>query len=85
MPFPSPEDLPDPGFKPRSPAFQADALLSELLGFPGVTINLHIRNDEGAMCRGGGGGLNSSKKKWAHDSNLILCLTSPVLTQSALL
>ena len=27
--FPSPEDLPDPGIKPRSPALQADALPSE--------------------------------------------------------
>ena len=29
VPFPSPEDLPDPGIKPGSPAFQADTLLSE--------------------------------------------------------
>ena len=29
LPFPSPEDLPDPGIKPGSPALQADALLSE--------------------------------------------------------
>ena len=29
LPFPSPGDLPDPGIKPGSPAFQADALLSE--------------------------------------------------------
>ena len=29
LPFPSPEDLPDPGIKPRSPAWQADALLFE--------------------------------------------------------
>ena len=29
LPFPSPGDLPDPGIKPRSPAMQADALLSE--------------------------------------------------------
>ena len=29
LPFPSPGDLPDPGIKPRSPAFQADALPSE--------------------------------------------------------
>ena len=28
-PFPSPGDLPDPGFKPGSPALQADALPSE--------------------------------------------------------
>ena len=29
MPFPSPGDLPDPGIKPGSPAFQADTLTSE--------------------------------------------------------
>ena len=29
LPFPSPEDLPDPGIKPRSPALWADALTSE--------------------------------------------------------
>ena len=29
LPFPSPGDLPDPGNKPGSPAFQADALTSE--------------------------------------------------------
>ena len=27
LPFPSPEDLPDPGIEPRSPALDADALL----------------------------------------------------------
>ena len=30
--FPSPGDLPDPGTEPRSPALQADSLLSEPLG-----------------------------------------------------
>ena len=29
LPFPSPEDLPDPGMEPRSPALEADALTSE--------------------------------------------------------
>ena len=29
LPFPSPEDLPDPGIEPRSPALQTDALTSE--------------------------------------------------------
>ena len=29
LPFPSPGDLPDPGIKPRSSAFQADSLTSE--------------------------------------------------------
>ena len=28
MPFPAPGDLPDPGIEPRSPALQADTLLS---------------------------------------------------------
>ena len=29
LPFPSPEDVPDPGIEPGSPALQADALTSE--------------------------------------------------------
>ena len=29
LPFPSPEDLPDPGIEPGSPTLQADALPSE--------------------------------------------------------
>ena len=32
--FPSPEDLPDPGIKPGSPALQADSLPFELQGNP---------------------------------------------------
>ena len=34
LPFPSPGDLPDPGIEPRSPAWQADYLLSESQGKP---------------------------------------------------
>ena len=34
LPLPSPEDLPNPGFKPRSSALQAEALPSELPGKP---------------------------------------------------
>ena len=34
LPFPSPGDLPGPGIKPRSPALQADSLLSEPPGKP---------------------------------------------------
>ena len=34
LPFPSPEDLPNPGIKPGSPALQADALSSEPPGKP---------------------------------------------------
>ena len=29
LPFPSPGDFPNPGIEPRSPAWQADALLAE--------------------------------------------------------
>ena len=36
LPFPSPGDLPDPGIKPRSPALQADSLLTELQGKPHI-------------------------------------------------
>ena len=32
LPFPSPEDLPNPGIKPESPTLQADALPSETPG-----------------------------------------------------
>ena len=34
VPFPSPEDLPNPGIEPRSPTLQADALPSEPPGKP---------------------------------------------------
>ena len=37
LPFPSPEDLPDPGIEPGSPALQADALPSEPPGKPYMT------------------------------------------------
>ena len=41
LPFPSPVDLPNPGIEPRSPALQADALLSEPPGKgPGGTTFL---------------------------------------------
>ena len=34
LPFPSPGDLPNPGIELRSPALQADSLLTELQGEP---------------------------------------------------
>ena len=39
LPLPSPEDLPDPGIKPVSPALWADTLLSEPPGNPKVFKN----------------------------------------------
>ena len=32
LPFPSPGDLPNPGYEPGSPALQADSLPTELQG-----------------------------------------------------
>ena len=34
LPFPSPEDLPDPGIEPRSPELQGDSLPTEPPGKP---------------------------------------------------
>ena len=42
LPFPAPGDLPDLWIKPRSPALQADALLSELPGKPLFYIYTYI-------------------------------------------
>ena len=44
LPFPSPGDLPNSGIKTRSPALQADSLLSEL---PGKTLMLAKGEGEG--------------------------------------
>ena len=38
LPFPPPEDLPDPGTKPRSPALQADFLPSDPPGKPNFIL-----------------------------------------------
>ena len=38
QPFPSPEDLPNPGMEPGSPVLQADSLLSEPPGKPVLSI-----------------------------------------------
>ena len=40
LPSPSPEDLPHPGVEPRSPALQADSLLSEPPGKPLFTLRM---------------------------------------------
>ena len=38
LPFPSPGHLPNPGIEPRSPALQADSLLTEPPGRPEVPV-----------------------------------------------
>ena len=47
LPFLSPGDLPDPDMKPRSPASQADSLLTEPRGKPStlcaVGLSVHLK------------------------------------------
>ena len=38
----SPENLPDPGIEPGSPALQVDSLPSELLGKPLLQLNIRL-------------------------------------------
>ena len=40
LPFPSPEDLPNPGIEPRFPTLQADALTSEPPGASKVMLKI---------------------------------------------
>ena len=42
LPFPSPGDLPDPGIGTRSPASEADSLLSEPLGKPSNFLQIWV-------------------------------------------
>ena len=52
LPFPSPEDLPNPGIKPKSPALQADSLPFELQGSsclcppPNLYVKILILKDD---------------------------------------
>ena len=41
LPFSSPGSLPNPGIKPRSPAFQADSSPTEPLGSPQGILRAH--------------------------------------------
>ena len=42
LPFPSPEDLPDPGIELGSPALQPDSLPSELPGKPSFILHIYL-------------------------------------------
>ena len=55
VPFPSPNDLPNPGIEPRSLALQADSLPSEPPGKPFahhnmLQISAHIHNTPVKFC-----------------------------------
>ena len=45
LPFPSPEDLPDPGIEPRSPALEADAVREFILGGFKITVDGDYSHD----------------------------------------
>ena len=52
LPFPSPEELPNPGIEHWSPASQADSLSSELQGsFLTVPFATGLSRNEAAFCR----------------------------------
>ena len=61
LPFPSPGYLPNPGIEPRSPALQADSLLTEPPGKPvyevGVNVYPHLVK-QGCPMRGDSGPLS---------------------------
>ena len=65
LPFPSPEDLPDPGIEPRSPTLQADALPSEppgnIMRNPGLEAQAGIKI----------AGRNISNLRYADDTTLM--------------
>ena len=50
LPFSSPEVLPDPGFKPRSPALQVDSLPSEPPGKP-IHTYVHTHTHTHIYCK----------------------------------
>ena len=60
LPFPSSEDLPDPGIKPRSPILQADALTSEPPGKPLIDNVRYYYLTCSLLCL-----LSSSTRMWA--------------------
>ena len=43
LPFPSPGDLPDPGIKPASPAWQVDSLPLSHLGSPKDNVCIAVK------------------------------------------
>ena len=74
MPFPSPEELPNPGTEPSSPASQADSLLFELQGsLLTVPFVSGLGRNEAASCRqdtqdrGPGSGCCPDLGRWVRE------------------
>ena len=66
LPFPPPRNLPNPGIKPRSPALQADSLLTELQGKPH-----HAKCQTGSQAGIKIAGRNSNNHGYADDTTLM--------------
>ena len=66
LPFPSPRNLPNPGIKPRSPASQADSLLTELQGKPH-----HAKCQAGSQAGIKIAGRNINNLRYADDTILM--------------
>ena len=77
LPFPSSEDLPDPGIKPRSPALQADSLVVKNL--PAKAKDVGDVRDEGSLP----GFLKSPQRKAWQPTPIFLPRESCVLRSLA--
>ena len=52
LPFPTPEDLPNPGIEPRSPTLHADSSPAELQGKPALMTNSSFaKNSSPKICK----------------------------------
>ena len=50
LPYPSPEDLPDPGMEPMSPALQADSTGNDIKMLKILCIKEHMEIQRNAIC-----------------------------------
>ena len=66
LPFPSPGDLPNPGFEPRSPTLQADSLPSEPPGKPLPFFWMPLRGVMGLFRQSSSLHSESSRPDWAR-------------------
>ena len=82
LPFPSPEDLPDPGIEPRSPALKADTLPPEPPGKSCTRterLGLHFcwwYSGQGSSCQCRGHGFDPWSRRIPHATEQLSPLTT---------